>query len=150
MQLMRRQQTWDPFSELDTMADRFNRLFGLRTNGEKEALALANWAPSVNISENETEYRVKAELPAVKKEDVKVTLENGVLTIQGNRKDEKEEKGLKFHRRELVEGHFLRQFTMRDDADDTKVDAKFKDGVLDVTITKTKAKSAKAKGIAVQ
>ena len=151
MQLMRRQQTWDPFAEMETMTDRFNRLFGLvRTNGEKEAMALASWAPSCNISETDSEYRVKAELPAVKKEDVRVTLENGILTIQGDRKEEKEEKGAKFHRRELVEGHFMRQFTMPDDADETKVDAKFKDGVLDIAIAKTKGKSAKSKEITVQ
>jgi len=113
-------------------------------------MALANWAPSCNISETDSEYRVKAELPAVKKEDVRVTLENGILTIQGDRKEEKEEKGAKFHRRELVEGHFMRQFTMPDDADETKVDAKFKDGVLDIAIAKTKGKSAKSKEIAVQ
>jgi HSP20 family protein len=151
MQLMRRQQAWDPIAELDTITDRFNRLFGVtRGNGEKEAMALANWAPSVNISETEMEYRVKAELPAVKKDDVHVTLENGILTIQGDRKEEKEEKSAKFHRRELVEGHFLRQFTMPNDADETKIDAKFKDGVLDITIPKTKTKSPKSKEITVQ
>jgi len=150
MQLMRRKQSWDPFAELDTMTDRFNRLFGLaRGNGEKEAMALADWAPSVNISETDAAYVVKAELPAVKKEDVRVTLENGILTIQGDRKEEKEEKGKKFHRRELVEGHFMRQFTMPDDADETKIEAKFADGMLDVTIAKTK-KEAKTKQITVQ
>jgi HSP20 family protein len=151
MQLMRRHQAWDPMTELETITDRFNRLFGLtRGNGEKEAMALANWAPSVNISETDSEYRIKAELPAVKKDDVQVTLENGILTIQGDRKEEKEEKGAKFHRRELVEGHFLRQFTMPEDADEAKVDAKFKDGVLDIAISKTKAKSPKSKVITVQ
>jgi HSP20 family protein len=149
MQLMRR--TWDPMAELESLTDRFNRLFPWgRTNGEKETMALAQWAPSVNISETDTEYRIRAELPAVKKEDVKVKLENGILTIQGDRKEEKEEKGVKFHRRELFEGHFLRQFTMPDDADEAKVDAKFKDGVLDVVITKNKSKTAKAKEIAIQ
>lgn len=148
MQLMRR-PTWDPFAEFDSLADRFTRWAGLaRGNGEREAMALADWAPSVNISETETSYRVRAELPAVKKEDVRVTLENNLLTIQGNRREEKEEKGVKYHRKELVEGHFMRQFTMPDDADDASVDAKFKDGILDVTIGRSKAK-AKTREIAV-
>lgn len=153
MNLMRRQDLWEPLREFENLSTRFNRLWGLigaGGNGEREALALTDWAPACDISETNTEYRVKAELPNVKKDDVHVTLADGVLTIQGERKEEKEEKNAKYHRRELSYGNFIRRFTMPDDADESKVDATFKEGVLDVVIAKTKAtKAAKTKEIAV-
>ena len=87
---------WDPFRELEDMSDRLNRVFArpaARTSGGKEQLTVADWVPTVDISENDGEYLIKAELPEVKKEDVKVTVEDGVLTLQGARHQEKEEKG---------------------------------------------------------
>jgi HSP20 family protein len=80
----------------------------------------------------------------VKKEDAKVTLENGVLTLQGERKVEKEEKGKKFHRVERSYGTFLRTFTMPLDADENKVAADFKDGILTVHLPKTEKPRPKA------
>jgi HSP20 family protein len=85
----------------------------------------------------------------VNRDDVHVTLESGVLTIQGARHEEKEEKGIRYHRRELSYGNFLRRFTMPDDADESKVDASFKDGMLNVVVAKSKAKAGKIKEIAV-
>jgi HSP20 family protein len=73
---------------------RFNRLLGNGNNG----LGLADWSPQVDISEDDKEYLAQADLPEMKKEDVKVTVENGVLSISGERKSEKEEKNKKFHR----------------------------------------------------
>jgi HSP20 family protein len=70
----------------------------MRTSNNKESMIVADWTPSVDISETDGEYQIKAEIPDVRKEDAKVTLEEGVLTIQGQRKQEKEEKGTKFHR----------------------------------------------------
>ncbi len=152
MQLMRRQEAWDPFREMEDLSNRMDRLIGLTRwpgNGQRELLAASDWSPSCDISETETEYRIHAELPNVKKDDVKVTLESGVLTIQGDRREEKEQKGETFHRRELSYGHFLRRFTMPTDADEAKVDATFKDGMLNVVIARSKAKAPKAKEIAV-
>lgn len=152
MSLLRRQESWDPFREIEELGNRFNRLLGWsrpRGDGERELLAVTDWAPSCDITENDKEYRVRADLPGVKKEDVKVTLEEGVLTIQGERRDEKEEKDQKVHRQELAYGSFLRSFTMPDDADESKVDAAFKDGILQVTIGKSKAKPAEVRQIAI-
>src|SRR5262245_32652492 len=106
------------FREMEEMSDRFQRLFGpwTRPNG-KELLMVADWTPVVDIQETEAEYLVKAELPEVRKEDVKVTVENGVLTLRGERRQEKEEKGKKFHRIERSYGSFLRTFTVPLDAD---------------------------------
>lgn len=78
--------------------------------GQEEPLAVAEWAPLVDISEDDLEYRIKAELPEVRREDVKVTAEAGTLTIMGERKFEKEEKGRRFHRVERAYGSFLRNF----------------------------------------
>jgi HSP20 family protein len=153
MQLLRRQQAWDPIREMEELSSRMNRLFGLRRwpgNGERELLATTDWSPSCDISETDKEYRIHAELPNVKKDDVHVRLEDGVLTIQGERREEKEEKGRKFHRRELSYGNFLRRFTMPDDADESMVEATFEDGMLNVVIGKSKAKASKAKEIAVR
>lgn len=157
MQLMRREDRWDPWRELDAMLGRrVGRLLGREGDLERETLALTDWAPSCDVSETAAEYRIKAELPGVDRKDVHVALENGVLTIEGDRKEEKEEKGgkdkdaIRFHRKEMTYGHFLRRFTVPADADESKVQAQFKDGVLEVSISRSKAKQAKARRIPVQ
>lgn len=143
MQLTRRQETWDPFRELDDLNTRINRLFGLtRWDGE-----LADWVPSCDVSEDEKEYRIRLELPDVKKEDVHVKMESGVLVIKGERKEEKEEKGVRFHRRELSYGKFVRRFTMPEEIDETKIQATFRDGMLDLILAKVKVSPMKAKEI---
>jgi len=135
---------WDPFRELEDMSHRLNRVFGrplARLEPSSEMLTMADWTPSADISETETAYLIKAEIPGVNKEDVKVTLQDGMLVIQGERKMEKEEKDKKYHRIERSYGSFMRSFRVPDDADESAVKAEFKDGVLNVTLTK----SAKAK-----
>lgn len=135
---------WDPFRELEDVSKRLNRIFGqppARTDAGNEMLALADWAPSVDISETEAAYLIKGEIPGVKKDDVKITIQDGMLTIQGERKQEKEEKGKKFHRVECSYGSFMRSFRVPDDAEEDKVKAEFKDGMLNITLPK----SAKAK-----
>ena len=86
---------WDTFQELEDMQGRLNRLFGARParRVDDEESFLADWAPAVDIQETDKEYLIKADLPEVKKEDVKVELHDGVLTVEGDRKQEKEEKG---------------------------------------------------------
>ena len=143
---------WDPFRELDELQTRLSALFGrapVRKNGSKdEALAVAEWAPVVDIVEDDNEYFIKAELPEVKKEDVKVTVQDDVLTISGERMFEKEEKGRKYHRMERAYGSFARSFTLPEDADGEKVAAEFKDGVLKVHLPKSE--QAKPKSIEVK
>lgn len=135
---------WDPFRELEDVSNRLNRIFGrstARAESGQEMLAVADWSPSIDISETDAAYLIKAEIPGVKKEDVKVTIQDGMLTIQGERKMEKEEKGKKFHRVERSYGSFVRSFRIPDNANENSVKAEFKDGMLNVTL----AKSAKAK-----
>jgi HSP20 family protein len=139
---------WDPFKEMEDMQSRMARLFGLAparvTNGNKESMTVAEWAPLVDIIEDEKEWVVKTDLPEVKKEDVKVTVENGVLTITGERKLEKEEKDTKYHRVERSYGSFFRSFTLPDAADSPKVSAEFKEGVLKVHLPKSERAKPKA------
>ncbi|MEP6959488.1 MAG: Hsp20/alpha crystallin family protein [Nitrospirota bacterium] len=138
---------WDPFRELEDMSDRLNRMFsrpGLSQANGKETMIVADWVPAVDVSETDGEFQIKAEIPYVKKEDVKVTLEDGVLTIQGQRKQEKEEKGTKYHRVERTYGSFVRSFTLPDLVDEQKVKAEFKDGVLNLQLPKSEKAKPKA------
>ncbi|MCX6958716.1 MAG: Hsp20/alpha crystallin family protein [Chthoniobacterales bacterium] len=137
---------WNPVRELEEVQSRLASILPfqtLRTNGDKELMTVAEWAPAVDITEDDKEYLVTAELPQVRKENVKVTLENGILSISGERKFEKEEKGKKYHRIERSHGSFLRSFDLPDDADATKVDAKFSDGILSVHVGKSESSQPK-------
>ncbi|MET0254026.1 MAG: Hsp20/alpha crystallin family protein [Terrimicrobiaceae bacterium] len=141
---------WNPFRELEEIQNRLGSLFGrtpVRGLGE-EAITVSEWTPLVDITEDDKEYLIKAELPEVKKEDVKVTVENGTLTITGERKFEKEEKGKKYHRIERAYGSFMRSFTLPEGAAGDKVSADFKDGVLKVHLPKSA--EAKPKSIDVK
>lgn len=138
---------WDPFRELEDMSDRLNRVFArpvARASGGKEQLTVADWIPTVDISESDGEYLIKAELPEVKKEDVKVTVEDGVLTLQGARHQEKEEKGKKYHRVERSYGSFVRSFTLPESVDESGVKAEYKDGVLNLHLPKSEKVKPKA------
>jgi len=140
---------WDPFRELGTIQARLNRIVGELPDRTTEQGALfSDWSPAVDIAETDEEYLVKAELPELKKEDVKVALQDGVLTVEGERKEEKEEKGKKFHRIERAYGRFVRRFALPTEIDPDKVQAEFKDGVLNVHLPK--AASAKPKAIEVK
>ena len=137
---------WDPFRELEDMSERLNRVLSrpsLRNSG-KENLTVADWMPTVDISETEAEYLIKAELPEVRKEDVKVTVENGVLTLQGERRQEKEEKGKKFHRVERSYGSFVRSFSLPESVEEGAVKAEYKDGVLNLHLPKSEKVKPKA------
>jgi HSP20 family protein len=104
---------------------------------EEEALTVPQWTPLVDIVEDEKEYLIKAELPEVRREDVRVTVQEGTLNLTGERKVEKEEKGRRLHRVERFYGRFERSFTLPEDADAESVKAEFKDGVLRVHVAKS-------------
>ncbi|HZH49858.1 MAG TPA: Hsp20/alpha crystallin family protein [Nitrospira sp.] len=123
------------------MEKRLSTIFGrapMATNGEKkEAISVAEWSPLVDITEDDKEYIVKAEIPEMKKDDIKINVHDEVLSISGERKYEKEEKGKKYHRVERAYGSFMRSFTLPEDADGSKVNAEYKDGVLKVHLPKS-------------
>lgn len=131
---------WDPFVELEDVSKHLNRIFGrtpAHTELGSELLTMADWMPSVDITETDTAYLIKGEIPGVSKEDVKVTIEDGMITMRGERKQEKEEKDKKFHRIERSYGSFLRSFRVPDDVDESAVKAEFKDGMINVTLPKS-------------
>lgn len=128
---------FDPFRELEAMSTRLNRLFGSSPIAAEDADGFGAWAPAVDVEETDKEYVIKADLPDIKKADVKVGIEDGVLTIEGERKQEKEEKGKKFHRVERTYGRFVRRLAVPSDVDQAQVAADFKDGVLNVRLPKS-------------
>jgi len=139
---------WNPWKELEEMEKRLSTVFGpgrSAAGGEKkEAIAVTEWSPLVDITEDDKEYVVKAEIPEMKKEDIKINVHDDVLTISGERKYEKEEKGKKYHRVERAYGSFMRSFTLPEEADGTKVSAEYKDGVLKVHLPKSEKAKPKA------
>jgi HSP20 family protein len=143
---------WNPITELEQMENRIERLFRNwpAVPELKEPLTTADWAPRVDITEDNKEYLVKAEVPEVKKEDLKVRVEDGVLRITGERKSEKEEKGKKFHRIERSYGGFERSFTLPEATDTSKISSEFKDGVLMVHLPKNPNAKPRAIEIKVQ
>jgi HSP20 family protein len=141
--------TWNPLREMTEAQNRFNPfLWGGFPNrmgsGEIHSLAVADWSPEVDISEDDHGYLLKADLPEMKKDDVRVTVEDGILCVSGERKSEKEDQKKKFHRIERSFGNFRRSFTLPEDADSTKVTAEFHDGVLKVHLPTTPIARSKA------
>lgn len=131
---------WNPFREFEQMANRMNNLVSRSLLPTiDEPIASAEWSPLVDVEESDKEYTIKAELPEVKKENVKVELENGSIRISGERKLEKEEKGLRFHRIERSYGSFERSFTLPEGTERKNVSAEFKDGLLKVHLPKGEA-----------
>lgn len=135
---------WDAWREIDDLFDRYTRAVERPRNGNQEVVAKSDWVPRVDIAETENTFVIKAEIPEVNKEDVKVTVDNGILTILGERKQEKEEHGKKFHRIERSYGSFTRSFTLPDNVDENNVKASFKEGMLNLQIEKTKEVKHKA------
>jgi HSP20 family protein len=134
--------------------NRFNRFLGGFPNrmgsGETHSLTVADWSPEVDISQDEQGYLLKADLPEMKKEDVRVTVEDGILCVSGERKSEKEDQKRKFHRIERSFGNFRRSFTLPEDAIGSKVTADFRDGVLKVHLPTTAIAKSKAVQVKVQ
>lgn len=144
---------WTPFEEMDRMLKEMDRLFNGRRSllpQAAETMGISEWAPAVDVIEDEKEYMVKAELPDVKKEDVKVVVEHGSIIIRGERKAEKEEKGKKFHRIERAYGSFERSFALPEETDAAKISSEFKDGLLTVHLPKNPEAKTKTIQIKVQ
>src|SRR3984893_9998618 len=142
MNTLNKVTTWNPLREMEEAQNRFNPFFlaGFPNrigSGEIPSLAVADWSPEVDISEDDHGYLLKADLPEMKKDDVRVTVEDGILCVSGERKSEKEDQKKKFHRTERSFGNFRRSFTLPEDADSTKVTAEFRDGVLKVHLPTT-------------
>ena len=142
---------WDPFGEFSTLQERMNRLFEdliPATRKSEEELNTGTFYPSVDIYEGEKDITLKAELPGIDKKDVHVEINDGVITLRGERKIEKENKKENYHRVERSYGIFNRSFTLPTTVDPGKVKANYKDGVLSVTLPRKE--EAKPKSIPVE
>lgn len=137
---------WNPAREFD---DFFNRLAGQRSNGSDEHLATSDWTPAVDIRETDENFEIDLELPAIPAADVKVTVKDGVLAVTGERKYEKEVKG-KVHRVERQYGRFLRSFRLPENADENRIQANAKDGVLYLKVAKRMEVKPRAIEVTVQ
>lgn len=152
MALMRR----DPMGEIDNMFHRLNRMLNpswpvMRWGAdEKETMTFPDWAPAVDISETESSYHIRADLPDVQKNDVKVTLEDGTLTLQGERRHSEEKTGERYHRMERSYGSFLRSFSLPQAIDENKVDARFNNGILEIDVPKTHKAEHKGREVQIQ
>jgi HSP20 family protein len=141
---------WEPFTAMDDMFNRFPSLLGRWSRFSGNGEANLEWSPPVDISETGQEYLIRATLPAVNKEDVEVTVEDGMLTLSGQRRQQEERKDEKFHKVESFYGSFSRSFALPDAIDATAIRAESKDGVLTVHVPKTKAEAKKPTTIKVE
>ncbi len=138
---------WDPFRDVFTLQDRMNRFFSDALFRNTAEGTTADWLPVVDIYEQGDSLVVQAELPGLRKDDVSVQVENSVLTLQGERRQEKSVKSEQYHRLERSFGRFTRSFSLPSGIDTKNIRAEFRDGILKVTLPK--AEEAKPKKIEV-
>jgi HSP20 family protein len=129
---------WDPFREFSTLQDRMNRLFrdSHSSEGGNEALTTTNFAPPVDVYEDEHSVTLKIEIPGVDEKDVDVRIEDNTLTVHGERKFEKEEKEENYRRVERQYGSFTRSFTLPTTVDPEQVQANYDKGILKIKLSK--------------
>jgi HSP20 family protein len=139
---------WDPFGEMYQMLGQMHpsRMgHHLPAEGGK-----SSWLPSTDISESEKEYTIRTALPAVKKEDLHITLDNRMLTIKGERKQQQQDQSEKFHRVESFYGTFERSFALPENVNEDAITSESRDGVLTIHIPKAQKQQAKPKEVSVQ
>jgi HSP20 family protein len=137
----------DFFSELTSMQQEMNRLFDEFFGESRAEIAEGTWLPAVDVSETEAEMVVRVELPGLSKENIELSLHDNVLTLKGEKKQEKKEEKENYHRVERSYGSFNRSLTLPADVDQSKIQATFKNGVLEIVLPK--AEEAKQKKIEV-
>ncbi len=129
---------WDPFRDLVSIRDKMNRLFedAVTQRGEEKELVASSWAPAVDIYEDESQLVLTAEVPGLSDKDVEIKIEDNVLSIQGERKLEKETREENYHRIERAYGAFYRSFTLPNYIDQDKIKAEHENGILKITMPK--------------
>jgi HSP20 family protein len=128
---------WDPYREYAGLQERMNRLFGPVSRTEREdEMNLSSWAPPVDIAEEKDRLLITAELPGFKENEIEIQTENGMLTLRGERKFEKESDGKSYHRVERAYGQFVRSFSLPNNVDREKIKATFTNGLLRLELPK--------------
>jgi HSP20 family protein len=152
---MRTLTRWEPINDISNLSQRMDRMFeelmgrGLRRLAEDDRVR-GSWSPAVNILEKKDAIVITADLPGLKAEDVDVTVDNGVLTIRGERRLEEASEGETYHRVERVYGVFERTFTLPNSVDVNTIDAKFRNGEMVVTLPKREESKPRAVKVAVE
>ncbi len=143
---------WEPFKEMISLRDEIDRLFNdfFRRTPEDEMEPHGVWYPALDIEESDNDIKVIAELPGMKKEDIKITISEGQLVIQGEREFEKEEKDKTYHRIERSYGKFRRSISLPTEVEVDKVKANYEKGILSITIPKSEKVKPKEIGITVK
>lgn len=142
---------WDPFRGVNALQERINRLFdeSFAAAHESESVTVCAWKPVVDIYQCNDEIVIKAELPGVQKADVSVEITDNVVTLKGARRAESEE-GITFYRQERCTGSFYRSFTLPDTINPDKVTARFKDGILTITVPRQEREALKKVAVDIQ
>lgn len=144
--------SYDPWGSMSKLQDEVNRVFHQRLGAvapnDDSSVATSNWTPAVDIEEQTDRFVITADVPGVKPEDIDITMENGLLTIKGERREERNVAETGFRRVERVSGSFYRRFSLPDSADAERISANGKNGVLEIVIPK--GEQAKARRISVQ
>jgi len=152
---MRTLTRWEPINDISNLSQRMDRMFeelmgrGMRRLAEDDRVR-GSWSPAVNILEKKDAIVITADLPGLKAEDVDVTVDNGVLTIRGERRLEEASEGETYHRVERVYGVFERTFTLPNSVDVNTIDAKFRNGEMVVTLPKREESKPRAVKVAVE
>ena len=139
---------WDPFRELTTLQNRMNRLFGDTLSHEAAENSYRSWMPAVDIFERGDDLVLRAELPGVNKDELDLRVEGNVLTLHRERKRDDSVSEESYHRVERSYGSFTRSFTLPNTVDATRIEASYRDGILEVVLPK--AEDAKPKRIEVK
>ena len=142
---------WEPFRDVDDVFDRFVAETLRRWPRQAaEGQAALDWAPAADVSETEAEYLIKADLPEVRKEDLSITVQDGVLTLSGERRQEVRAENEKVHRVERAYGSFARRFALPENADEQSIRAESRDGVILIHIPKQKVVQPQPRQIEIQ
>lgn len=142
----RRSPVFSPWTELEDMTNRLNRLFSEPTAGE--ATRRVVWSPAVNVEETKEELRLTAELPGMSIDDIEIEVENNVLSLRGEKREEEEKEDRKYHVWERCYGSFERSFTLPRTVKPDQISAQFKDGILHIQMPK--APEAKSRKISIK
>jgi len=140
------QHAWRPFHELERIQDELSQLFDFPLSSTSLG-EMGDWSPALDVHENKDEVIVRADVPGLDKNQIHVRVNNGILTIEGERKEETEKKEEGFVRKERYVGSFKRMLNLGSDVDSTNAKAKYKNGVLELHLPKKE--EAKTKDISI-
>ena len=143
---MNRLMKYEPLSVLSDINKLFEQTFFPQTAGstENSSLETSQWSPAVDIKEEKDKFTLKVDLPGIDKNDITISMEKGVLSVQGARVEEKKEESTNYYRVERVSGKFFRRFSLPQTADEERISANLSKGVLEITIPKKEIARSKA------